>query len=107
MIRGRFLPLALLLLLLLVADAPGQQPKQPPPAPAKRDTNQEQAERVEIRRVRLPITVTDKHNRFVSGLSQGDFLVFEDKVPQQIETFTNEQNNKQPLYVAVLMDTSP
>ena len=31
----------------------------------------------------------------------------EDKVPQQIESFTSEQNNVLPLYVGVLMDTSP
>ena len=60
-----------------------------------------------IRRVRLPITVTDKHGAFVSGLTQNDFLIFEDKVQQQIDSFTSEQNNNLPLNIAVLMDTSP
>src|SRR4029077_10470558 len=40
-------------------------------------------------------------------LGQGDFLILEDKVPQQIDSFTSEQNNNLPLYVGVLMDTSP
>ena len=62
---------------------------------------------VNIRRVRLPITVTDKKGQFVSGLTASDFLIFEDKIPQQIDSFTSEENNSLPLYVAVLMDTSP
>ena len=62
---------------------------------------------VTTRRVRLPITVVDKKGQFVEGLSQGDFTVFEDKVPQQIDSFTGEASNSLPLYVGVLMDTSP
>ena len=60
-----------------------------------------------IRRVRLPITVVDKKGTFVPGLTQNDFLVFEDKVAQQIETFSDDLGESLPLYVAVLMDTSP
>src|SRR5215204_1726940 len=60
-----------------------------------------------IRRVRLPITVVDKKGQFVPGLTQNDFLVFEDKQPQQIETFSDDLGESLPLYVAVLMDTSP
>jgi VWFA-related protein len=101
--------LALCLLLSAVLMASGQQPKPTPPKtapPATPDQGQER-EIVNIRRVRLPITVTDKKGLFVSGLTAADFLVFEDKVPQQIDSFTSEQNNTLPLYVAVLMDTSP
>jgi VWFA-related protein len=94
-------------LLLSGAIAFGQQPKPqktgPPPAT---DPGQEK-EIVNIRRVRLPITVTDKKGQLVSGLTQSDFVVLEDKVPQQIDSFTSEVNNTVPLYVAVLMDTSP
>ena len=60
-----------------------------------------------IRRVRLPITVVDKKGQFVPGLTQNDFLVFEDKQKQQIETFSDDLGESLPLYVAVLMDTSP
>ncbi len=60
-----------------------------------------------IRRVRLPITVVDKRGQFVSGLSQSDFLVLEDKLPQKIETFSDDLGQDSQLYVAVLMDTSP
>lgn len=62
---------------------------------------------VNIRRVRLPITVTDKKGQFVSGLTASDFLILEDKIPQKIDSFTSEENNNLPLYVGVLMDTSP
>jgi Ca-activated chloride channel family protein len=98
--------LALSLTLSLTSLAMGQKSKpQPSPTPTP-DLGQEK-EIVNIRRVRLPITVTDKKGQFVTGLTAKDFLVFEDKVPQQIDSFTSEENNSLPLYVAVLMDTSP
>ncbi len=86
----------------------GQQPQpKPSPSPPPQEP-QEPPVVTYIRRVRLPITVTDKKNQFVPGLTKDDFMVFEDKVPQQIESFsTEEQNTNQPLYVAVLIDTSP
>jgi len=63
--------------------------------------------RIPVRRVRLPITVTDKKGNFVPGLTKNDFLILEDKVPQTIETFSDDLALNLPLYVAVLMDTSP
>jgi VWFA-related protein len=76
----------------------------PPPATSERDT---QSETIFIRRVRLPITVVDKKGQFVPGLTQRDFLILEDKVAQQIETFSDDLGQSLPVYVAVLMDTSP
>ncbi len=92
-------------ILVLCTAAFGQPPQKPAATPTP-DPNQEK-EIINIRRVRLPITVLDKKGLFVTGLTQGDFVVFEDKIPQQIESFTSEENNRLPLYVAVLMDTSP
>jgi len=96
-------------LLLVTGVSLAQQPKpqKPGPPPAVQDQGQEKPEVINIRRVRLPITVTDKKSNFVSGLTASDFLIFEDRVPQQIDSFTSEENNTLPLYVAVLMDTSP
>ncbi len=101
--------LALSLILSVVLVASGQQPKPTPPktAPPTTPDQGQEKEIVNVRRVRLPITVTDKKGQFVSGLTAKDFLIFEDKVPQQIDSFTSEENNSLPLYVAVLMDTSP
>ena len=98
-----------LAMLFQICAAQSQQPKPPQPSSpsATPDPSQERPEIINIRRVRLPITVTDKKGQFVSGLSAGDFLITEDKVPQQIDSFTSEENNNLPLYVGVLMDTSP
>jgi VWFA-related protein len=97
------------ILLLTVAVVSGQPAKAQKPAPTPTPPAESGQEKVTVttRRVRLPITVIDKKGQFVSGLSQGDFLVLEDKVPQQIDSFSNEQSNNLPLYVGVLMDTSP
>jgi Ca-activated chloride channel family protein len=64
-------------------------------------------ERVEIRRVRLPVTVLDKKGQPVGGLKSSDFLIYEDKKPQRIETFDDEKSQSQSLYIGILMDTSP
>lgn len=55
--------------------------------------------------VRLPVTVTQK-KQLITGLARGDFLVFEDGVPQEVTFFSDEKTNP-PVYVGVLMDTSP
>jgi Ca-activated chloride channel family protein len=95
-------------ILFHIPAAQSQQPQPPKPSSPSATPDQTQdKEVVNIRRVRLPITVTDKKGQFVSGLSAGDFLITEDKVPQQIDSFTSEENNNLPLYVGVLMDTSP
>lgn len=58
--------------------------------------------------VRLPVTVVDKkkNKNLVAGLLRGDFAVFEDGVQQEVTFFTDEKNNP-PVFVGVLMDTSP
>jgi len=95
-------------MLFQISAAQSQQPKPPKPSsPSATPDQTQEREVVNIRRVRLPITVTDKKGQFVSGLSAGDFLITEDKVPQQIDSFTSEENNNLPLYIGVLMDTSP
>jgi len=55
--------------------------------------------------VRLPVTVLEKKT-LVTGLSRNDFVVLEDGVPQAITSFTDAKTNP-PIYVGVLMDTSP
>ena len=82
-----------------------QQPKASPTPPPPQDT--QGTVRIPVRRVRLPITVTDKKGQFVPGLTQSDFVILEDKVPQTIETFSDDLAQTTPLFVAVLMDTSP
>ena len=74
----------------------------PSPTPAPDDTV-----KIRINRVRLPITVVDKKGFLVAGLTKSDFQVLEDKIPQEIETFSDDVGKELPLYVGVLMDTSP
>ena len=81
-----------------------QKPK-PSPTPVPEDP--QGTVTVTIRRVRLPITVTDKKGQFIPGLTKNDFIILEDKVPQTIETFSDDLSQTTPLYIAVLMDTSP
>jgi VWFA-related protein len=83
-----------------------QKPK-PAPSPTPAGEQTPESVKIPIRRVRLPITVVDKKGQFVPGLTKEDFMILEDKVPQQIETFSDDLSQTFPLYVAVLMDTSP
>lgn len=63
---------------------------------------------VSVFEVRLPVTVTQKKKKkdLVSGLKQSDFIVYEDGVAQDVTFFTDELSNP-PVFVGVLMDTSP
>ncbi|HEX8734225.1 MAG TPA: VWA domain-containing protein [Pyrinomonadaceae bacterium] len=60
--------------------------------------------RVETNLVTLPVSVLDRDGRFVSGLRQQDFQIFEDGVPQKIENFASVE---QPFTVVLLIDVSP
>ena len=62
-------------------------------------------EQIKTFEVRLPVTVLLK-KELVSGLTQRDFQVLEDGVPQEITSFTTNKTNP-PVFVGVLMDTSP
>src|SRR6266516_8225261 len=98
--------LVLLTSLLAVAGVIEAQKSRPTPTPMGSEQD-DQSEKILIRRVRLPITVVDKKGQFVPGLTKDDFVILEDRVPQQIETFSDDVGKDLPVYVAVLMDTSP
>jgi Ca-activated chloride channel family protein len=53
--------------------------------------------------VLIPVTVTDDMQRLVTGLSQDNFQVFENKKPQQIKHFSNEDA---PVSLGIIVDTS-
>jgi VWFA-related protein len=59
---------------------------------------------LEVTRVNLLFTVTDKRGRFVNNLEKGDFDIFEKKKKQQVLEFTAESDL--PLRIALLIDTS-
>ena len=96
-------PLAVCLILACFA-APGraQAPTKPPAAAADADAQTRYV--LDVFRVNLLFTVTDRRGRFVSGLTENDFQVFEGKTPQKIVSFTAEGNL--PLRLAILVDSS-
>lgn len=53
--------------------------------------------------VSLNVTVTDGAGKYVSGLDQSDFQVFEDGAQQKLSFFSPTQ---QPISLAILLDTS-
>src|SRR5437867_1654245 len=61
--------------------------------------------KVAVDLVNVQFSVTDRHGRFVSGLTAKDFKVEEDGRRQEIRNFARE--NELPLTLALLIDTSP
>ena len=59
--------------------------------------------RIDTNVVLVPVTVNDPLNRFVTGLDQEVFKVFEDKTEQKIVSFGSEDA---PLSVGIVFDTS-
>ena len=81
-----------------------QTPRTSPTPP----TVEEDTGAVKTFEVRLPVSVIDRKKKkdLITGLTRGDFAVFEDGVQQEVTFFTDEKTNP-PVYVGVLMDTSP
>lgn len=58
---------------------------------------------VETNLITIPVKVLDRDGRFVPGLKKEDFSVLENKKPQEIAYFSNEE---MPFTVALLLDMS-
>src|SRR6516225_3053765 len=71
------------------------------PAPQNDDTTRIL---VDVTRVDMLFTVTDKKGRFVTNLTKDDFEVIESKKPQLIQEFAAESDL--PLRLGILIDTS-
>jgi len=82
-----------------VTIVPRQKPGQPAPAVDLPKANI----RVDTNLVLVPVTVTDPLNRFVTGLEQTDFKVFEDEKEQKIVSFGGEDA---ALSIGIVFDTS-
>lgn len=66
--------------------------------------NDDEIIRVETNLVTMPVSVLDRDGRFISGLGQRDFKIFENGVEQKLDYF---QNVEQPFTVIMLIDVSP
>src|ERR1700730_5818236 len=80
--------------------ASAQQPVAQKPASVDSETSI----KVDVTRVNVLFTVTDKKGRFITDLGKEDFLVTENKKPQIIQEFAAETDL--PLRIAILIDTS-
>jgi VWFA-related protein len=94
----KYCPAAIVATLLSLLAA--QNPPQNPPAGDQPDTRIV----LEVNRVDVLFTVSDKKGRFVTDLGKPDFEVFENKKPQNFLEFAAESDL--PLRLAILIDTS-
>jgi len=94
---------AVLSVFAVVLGAADQNPAPPPAQPAG---SGEETTRilVDVTRVNMLFTVTDKKGRFITDLNKDDFEVVEAKKPQVIQEFTAESDL--PLRIGILVDTS-
>jgi Ca-activated chloride channel family protein len=92
----------------LAALTNAQQPTPPSKLPVQQQPPQRPDEAtiitVDVTRVNLLYTVTDRKGRFVTDLTKDDFDVIESKKPQVIQEFTAESDL--PLRLGILIDTS-
>jgi len=83
------------------------QPPAPPPAPSAPAAASQPTQRPSFRGgvdvVSLNVTVTDQARNYVTSLEQGDFVVFEDGVKQDVTYFNKAQL---PIALSLLIDTS-
>src|SRR5687767_781224 len=86
----------------LVSLVPAQQKVEPPPQSKPEDSSSPIV--LDVFRVNMLYTVTDKRGRFITDLVKDDFEVIENKRPQQIIEFISESDL--PLRLAILVDTS-
>src|SRR5262249_4023019 len=74
------------------------------PTPPTGATKEDEIVKVETNLVTMPVSVLDKDGRFISGLLQKDFQIFEDNVQQKVEYFASVET---PFTVVMLLDVSP
>ena len=92
--------------MLVTRKAVAQKAAPQPPKAAQGASESDDPTRIilDVTRVNILFTVTDKKGRFITDLTKGDFDIVENKKPQTIQQFTAESDL--PLRLAVLVDTS-
>ncbi len=93
---------------MLGAQAAPQSPPQQPPAaqepPAEAAQDQRYKLNVEVELVNLTTTVLDESGKYMEGLAEKDFQVFEDGEEQKISFFSHDL--RVPISIGVLVDAS-
>jgi VWFA-related protein len=93
-------------LVTLDAQAPPKPAASKPALSKQTQADEDAASRItlDVSRVNMLFTVSDKKGRFVTDLNRDDFEIFETKKPQSILEFTAETDL--PLRIGILIDTS-
>ena len=89
---------------VLLGDTKSNTQTQPSSSPEVVAEEDDEIIRVETNLVTMPVSVLDRDGRFVSGLKQQDFSIFENNMPQKIEYFASVE---QPFTVVLMIDVSP
>lgn len=101
----RLVLLGLLAALTLTPQRPGPRAERAKPGSEALQSDDEKTRIIlDVTRVNILFTVTDRKGRFITNLTRDDFEVLEDKRPQKILEFTAESDL--PLRIALLLDTS-
>jgi VWFA-related protein len=91
---------------LLGGDAkqPGSQTQTTKPTATDVVEDDDEVIKIETNLVTMPVSVLDRSGRFISGLKQKDFHIFENNMEQKIEYFASVE---QPFTVVLMIDVSP
>jgi VWFA-related protein len=76
---------------------------EPTPPPIAQKEVEDDLIKIETNLVSVPVIVSDRQGRFVSGLKVKNFTLYQDGKKQKIDFFADE---KEPINVALLLDTS-
>src|SRR5688500_14161386 len=112
--------ITILMFLLLAGSLPVSQAQEklpPPPPPPPEQKPKERQKRpvleddgddtgkiiIDTNLVVVDVSVIDKTNRFIKGLAENKFQIFEDQIAQKIEFFSQEQV---PISYGIVIDTS-
>lgn len=74
------------------------------PAATTAGDDENEVIKVDTNLVTMPVSVVDRSGRFISGLSQKDFRIFENGMEQKVDWF---QSVEQPFTVVLMIDVSP
>ncbi len=77
---------------------------EPPPLMPLPPVEDDEIIKVETNLVTMPVTVLDRNGRFISGLEQRDFQIFENNVQQKVDFFAKVET---PFTVIIMLDVSP
>src|SRR5262245_8530121 len=79
----------------------GNQSRTATPSATPPVKEEDEVIKVETNLVTMPVSVLDRDGRFIAGLTQKDFKIYENGVEQQVDYF---QSVEQPFTVVLLID---